>query len=69
MKIFTVIIVLENHFQTNRLIQETNHVKNLITQADHQKKEVHDLSHKMDIVDQIVDITSIANNFHDQFQT
>ena len=60
---FTVIIVLENHFQTLQVNLETNHLINVATEADHQT------SHKTDIVDQIVEIISIEVIFHDQTLT
>ena len=67
-KTFTVIIVLENHFQTVQNIQKINHLITLSTEADHQTKEIHVNSHKTDIVDQIVEIISIKKSIHDQAQ-
>ena len=67
-KSFTVIIVLENHFQTDQIIQETNHLKTLTTEDDHQTKELHVISHKVDKIDQIVGTASIEITIHDQTQ-
>ena len=50
-KIFTVTTVLENNFQTVQTLQETNQLITLVTEADHQNKQIHEISHKMDIVD------------------
>ena len=65
---FTVIIVLEN-FQTVRVIPDTNHLIILIKEADHQNKEIHKISQKIDIVDQIVEIMSIELNILNQTPT
>ena len=68
-KTFTVIISSqENHFQTAHLIQEINHLTTLTTEVDHQTKEIHVISHKIDIVDQIVEILNIKIIIHDQTQ-
>ena len=69
MRKFTEIMVLENHFQTVRRIPDTNHLITLITEADHQNKEIHKNSHNTDIVDQIVEIISIELTIHDQTPT
>ena len=53
-------------FQIN---QETNHLITLITEKDHQTKKFSVLFHKIGIVDQIVDITSIGITIHYQVQT
>ena len=66
MRKFTVIIVLENHFQTVRMIPDANHLITLFTEADHQNKEIHKISHNTDIVDQVVEIISIELTIHDQ---
>ena len=57
---------MENHFQTVQIIQEINHLISLITEADHQIKKIHVISHKSDIVDQIVKILSIQIIIHTQ---
>ena len=53
-------------FQIN---QETNHLITLITEEDHQTKKFYVIFHKIGIVDQIVDITSIEITIHYQVQT
>ena len=37
--------------------------------GDHQDKDIHEISHKIDIVDQIAKITSIKTTIHNQIQT
>ena len=39
-----------------QIIQETNHLITLVIEVDHQNKEKHEISHKVDIVDQIAKI-------------
>ena len=68
-KTLTVKIVLEDHFQTVQIIQEINHLITLIIEADHQTKEIHVISHKTCIVNQVVEILSIELIIHDQTQT
>ena len=46
-----------------QFIQEINHFITLIIEVDHQNKEIHEISHKTDIVDQIVKITTQTNNY------
>ena len=58
-----------NYFQTARMIQEINHFITLTTEVDHQAKEIHVISHKTDIVDQIVEILNMEITIHDQIQT
>ena len=58
-----------NHFQINQIIQETNHPITLVIELDLQNKEIHEISHKIDIVDQIVKIISVETTIHDQIQT
>ena len=41
----------------------------LTTEEDHQTKQIHGISHKTDIVDQIVEIISIERTIHVQVQT
>ena len=52
-----------------QFIQEINHLITLILEVDHQNKEIHEFSHKTDIVDQIAKIpqqhTSSVVNFND----
>ena len=68
-KIYIVKTALENHFQIIQIIQETNHFITLVIEVDRQNKEIHEISHKIDIVDQIVKIISIETTTHDQIQT
>ena len=53
-----VITALVNHSQIIQITQETNHPITLIIEVDHQNKEIREMSHKTDIVDQIAKITS-----------
>ena len=52
-----------------QITQETNHPIILVIEVDHQNKETNEISHKIDIVDQIVKIISIEITIHDQIQT
>ena len=47
----------------------TNHPIILVIDVDHKKKEVHEISHKIDIVDQIVETIKLEITNHDQIQT
>ena len=55
--------------QIIQITQETNHPITLVIEVDRQNKEIHDISHKIDIVDQIAKITSIESTIHVQIQT
>ena len=68
-KTYIVTTALVNHFQITQITQETNHPIILVIEVDHQNKGVHEISHKIDIVDQIVKIISIEITIHDQIQT
>ena len=68
-KIYIVTAALVNHFQIIQIIQETNHLILLVLQVDLQNKEIHEISHKIDIVDQIVKLISIETTIHDQIQS
>ena len=68
-KLLTVIIALKNHFQTAQIIQKINHLITLTTEVDHQTKEIHVISHKTSIVDQIVEILNIEIIIRNQTQT
>ena len=68
-KIITVIIALENHFQTAQIVQEINHLIILTTEVDHQTKGIHKIPHKTDIVDNTIEILNIEIIIHDQTQT
>ena len=61
---YIVIIALENYFQAIKTILEINHHITLVIEVDHPNKEIHEISHKIDLVDQIVETTT-----HDQIQT
>ena len=61
---YIVIIALENRFQATKTILGINHHITLVIEVDHPNKEIHEISHKIDIVDQIVETTT-----HDQTQT
>ena len=67
-KIYIVITALVNHSQITQINQEFNHPIILIIEVDHQNNEIHEISHKIDIVDQIAKITSIETTIHDQIQ-
>ena len=62
-----VIIVQENHFQVTQLIQEINHHITPVIEVDRPNEEIHEISHKIDIVDRIAKITKIT--VHDRIQT
>ena len=66
---YIVTTALVNHFQIFQIIQETNDPIILVLEVDHQNKEIHENSHKTDIVDQIVKIIKIETTLHDQIQT
>ena len=68
-KIYIVITALVNHSHIIQTIQETNHLIILVIEADHQNKEIHEISHKIDIVDQIVKIINIETTIHAQIQS
>ena len=68
-KIYIVIIAVVNHSQIIQIIQEINHLITLNIEVDHQNKEIHKISHKVDIFDQIVKIISIETTIHVQIQT
>ena len=66
---YIVTTALVNHFQIFQIIPETNDPIILVIEVDHQNKEIHEISHKKDIVDQIVKIIKIETTIHDQIQT
>ena len=57
-------IALENHFQAIQIILEINHNITLVIEVDHPNREIHEISHKTDIIDRIVKTT-----IHDRIQT
>ena len=61
---YTVTIALENHFQATKTNLEINHRITQVIEVDHPNKEIQEISHKIDIVDQIVETT-----IHNQIQT
>ena len=65
-KLYTVITALENHFQATRTTQEINHHLTQVIEVDLQNNEI---SHKIDIVDQITKVIKIKITIHDQIQT
>ena len=68
-KKYIVITALVNHSQIIQITQETNHPITLVIEVDHQNKEIYEISHKIDIVDQIAKITSLKTTIHDRIQT
>ena len=62
-------MVPENHYQIFQNILEIYHFIIPTTEDDHQIKEIRIISHKTDIVNQIVEIFSIKTTIHDQNQT
>ena len=68
-KTFTVIIVQENHFQTAIIPLDNNHLTEITTAEDLQIKEIHEVFHKIDIVDQTVKTINIEITIQDQTQT
>ena len=65
---YTEIIALENHSQAIQVTQETNHHLTQIIEVDLRNKEIHKISHKIDIVDQIVKIVNIEITIPDRNQ-
>ena len=47
----------ENHFQAIQIILEISQHITLVIEVDHLNKEIHEISHKTDIADRIVEIT------------
>ena len=68
-KTFTERIVQEKHFLTHLMSLENNHPTDMTIVEDLQIKEVHVVSHKVDIVDQTVKTTNIEIIIQDQTQT
>ena len=63
---YIVTTALVNHSQITQITQETNHPITLVIEVDHQNKEIHKISQKIDIVDQIAKKKSIETNIHNQ---
>ena len=64
-KTYIVTTALVNHFQIIQNTQETNHPIILVIEVDQQNKEIHEISHKIDIVDQIVKTISMEITIQD----
>ena len=56
-KTYAAIIAPENPFQAIKTILENNHHITLLIEVDHPNKEIHEISHKIDIADRIVETT------------
>ena len=64
-----MIIVQEKLFQITQITLENNQIIIRMIEDDHQTKEVHEISHKTDIVDETVETISIEITIQDQIQT
>ena len=62
---YTALLAPENHFQATKSNLEINHHITLVKEVDHPNKEIHEISHKIDIVDRIVE-TTIHDRIHTQ---
>ena len=67
-KTFIVTIVQGNHLQITQITLNNNHFIIRIIEDDHQTKEINEISHKTDIVDQTVVIVSIEIISEDHIQ-
>ena len=65
----TVTIVQENHFLITIIPLDKNHPTEKTIAEDLQMKEFHEISHKLDIVDQTVRTINIERTIQDQTQT
>ena len=63
-KIYIVLTVQENHFQATQITQEINHHITQVIEVDRPNKEIHEISHKIDIADRKTKIT-----IHDRIQS
>ena len=63
-KIYIVITVQENHFRATQITQGINHHITQVIKVDHPNEEIHEMSHKIDIIDRIAKITKIT--IHDR---
>ena len=68
-KTYTVTTALENHSQVIQIIHESNHHITQVIELDLQNNEIHEISHKTDIVDQIVKIIDTETSIHDRTRT
>ena len=62
-KMYTAKIAPENPFPAIKTILEINHHITLLIEVDHPNKEIHEISHKIEIADRIVETT-----IHDRIQ-
>ena len=61
--------ISEKRFQITQITLDNNHFIIRIIEDDHQNKEIHEDSHKTDIIGQTVKIISIEITIQDQIQT
>ena len=66
-KIYIVIIVQEIYFQVTQITQDINHHITPVIEVDRPNEEIHEISHKIDIADQIAKITK--KTIPDRIQT
>ena len=63
-----MIIAQGNHLLITIKPLDNNHLTDLIVEEDHQIKEIHKFSHKIDTVDKTVKTISIETTIQDQIQ-
>ena len=68
-KTFTVTINQENQSLITIIPLDNNHLTEITIAVDLQIKEIHEISHKIDIVDQTVETINIEITIQDQNQT
>ena len=68
-KTFILIIVQARDFQITQITLDSNHPIIQIIEDDHHTKEIHEISHKTDIVDHIVEVVNIEITIQDQIHT
>ena len=56
---YTATTVQENHFRTIPITRELNDHITQVIEEDHQNEEIHKIRHKIFIIDQIVEITTL----------
>ena len=61
---YIVITVRKNHFRATQITQRINHHITQVIEVDHPNEEIHEISHKIDIIDRIAKITKIT--IHEQ---
>ena len=62
--LYIVITVRENHFRATQITQGINHHITQVIEVDHPNEEIHEISHKIDIIDRIAKITKLT--IHDR---